>query len=82
MRLQRVHLQNQTAEDARVGIQMEGFQEMGEEGGDIGMHQFEQAQADDQEEQAFQDFEACNQRQAGVVLLRHHVFMFIRVERS
>jgi len=58
---------------------MEGFQEMGEEGGDIGMHQFEQAQADDEEEQAFQDFEACNQHHTGVVLLCPQVFMFVRL---
>ena len=79
VRLQRVHLQNQTVEDARVGIQMESFQEMGEEGGDIGMHQFEQAQADDEEEQAFQDFEACDQHHAGVVLLCPQDFMFVRL---
>src|SRR5437867_719848 len=52
---------------------------MGEEGGDIGMHQFEQAQADAEEEQAFQDFEACNQHHAGVLLLRHYAFMVVRL---
>ena len=79
VRLERVHLQNQAVEDARVGIQMEGFQEMGEEGGDIGMHQLEQAQADAEEEQAFQDFEACNQHHAGVMLLRHYAFIVVRL---
>src|SRR3989475_6898897 len=79
VRLQRFHLQNQAVEDARVGIQMEGFQESGEEGGDIGMHQFEQAQAHDEEEQAFQDFEACNQHHAGVMLLRHYAFIVVRL---
>src|SRR2546428_792138 len=58
---------------------MEGFQESGEERGDIGMHQFEQPQAHDEEEQAFQDFEACNQHHAGVMLLRHYAFIVVRL---
>src|SRR5256712_11479987 len=43
------------------------------------MHQFEQAQGHDEEEQAFQDFEACNQHHAGVMLLRHYAFIVVRL---
>src|SRR5207245_10252517 len=66
-------------EDARVGIQMEGFQESGEEGGDVGMHQVEHAQADDHEEQACQYFLVCNQPHAGMMLLRHYAFIVVRL---
>jgi len=45
------------------------------------MHQFEESQADEQEQDSLCDFEPCDQRHAGVVLFRHRVFMFIRVER-
>src|SRR2546427_11896652 len=43
------------------------------------MHQFEQSQAHDEEKQAFQDFQACNQHHAGVVLLRHYAFVVARL---
>src|SRR5580765_570772 len=44
MRLQRIDLQNQAMNKARIGIQMKGFDQQRKQRGNLGMHQLEKTQ--------------------------------------
>jgi hypothetical protein len=67
-------LKDNGMEDVRLGIQMEGFQELGEQSSGLGMDESKESQTNQQEQQAFYDLETCDEHHAGVVLFRHRVF--------
>ena len=48
MWLQRIHFQNQGMDEARVGIQVQRFDQKREQSGNLIMHQFEEAQPDEE----------------------------------
>ena len=60
-------------ENVRLGIQMEGFQELREQSSGLGMHEPKKSQPNHQDQQAFDDLEAGDEDHAGVVLFRHRV---------
>jgi len=66
-RLKRIHLQNQRVNEARVGIQMKRFDQKREQGGNLGMHQLEEAQPEEERQQTLHHLEHSNHGQAGMV---------------
>src|SRR5438128_511526 len=62
-------------ENVRLGIQMEGFQELREQSSGLGMDEPEKSQTNEQKQQAFDDLETCDEDHARVVLFRHRVFV-------
>jgi len=62
-------------ENVRLGIQMEGFQELREQSSGLGVDESKESQTNQQEQQAFYDLETCNEHHTGVVLFGHCIFM-------
>ena len=61
-------------DNVRLGIQMEGFQELREQSSGLGVDESKESQTNQQEQQAFYDLETCDENHAGVVLFRHRLF--------